>query len=124
MRFAALILLTALLFACSKERSTASKVEGSWHYYKLLKDDGTVLQKDIDYTFSEASGTRKSLGGELRCYIPSEDTTISGQFAIAEKGTKVVFVFGSAADTGRIEDIDKKSMVLTTLEGIRFFKRK
>ena len=107
--------LTFFVVSCNKDESVMEKVEGDWHYYKKLLEDGTYVSKDANYTFEE--------NGTFSCYTPAEETMVHGEYTIAEKGTKVIFTQDSVSDTTRIEDLGKESMVLTTTTGIIFFER-
>lgn len=123
-----LLLVCVLLVAvsCNKNKPVARKMEGEWKLYHLLKDDGSEWDKDATVRFDAAEPDGKTFAGWTRRNA-GDTADITGQYCIIEKGLKVILQTntqnGIEIDTAKVEDIDKKSMVLRTKEGVNYFKK-
>lgn len=123
-----LLLIVVLLAAvsCGKEKSVAKKMEGEWKLYRLLKDDGSSYTKDALVRFDYAKPDGKTFAGWNR-HNTGDTTEVTGTYCILDKGLQVVLRTNTAngifTDTAKVEDIDKKSMVLRTKEGVNYFKK-
>ncbi len=115
--------------SCNKNKPVAKKMEGEWKLYHLLKDDGSEWEKDAIVRFEYAEPDGKTYASWTRHNTGDTGDTveITGKYCIIEKGLKVVLQTntqnGIETDTAKIEDIDKKSMVLRTKEGVNYFKK-
>jgi len=124
MRFLLLLLLPVLLVSCNKNKPVAKKLEGKWHLYKLLLDDGSYVDKDEIYEFAKGSTDGTTYSGWTR-YTASD--TIYGEYLVSEKGMKIILrnenTIPITSDTSNLEDMDKKTLIFRTKAGVHYFDK-
>lgn len=121
--FVAIVLFAA---ACSKNKTVAKKMDGDWVNHKILHDDGSIWEGRTLYHFDKSSGDGKTFAGWKRYYGMEEDSIVAqGDYLVTGKGIQVVLRAEKNGmidvDTARMEDIDKKSMVIRINDGIYYF---
>lgn len=115
----ALILMCVSVSSC-KKKELLHKVSGRWQQTKILIQDGTYVPASAVYEF----GSGKP-GEWLPLTIYQSDTV---QYVYQPSNVEHKLSIGSPQDQQEeaqwiVEDIDKKTMVLHTQEGILFFNK-
>jgi hypothetical protein len=124
MRFLLLPAVLLIVASCNKNRSVAKKLEGRWHLYKILKDDGQVF--DLDETYEFAKGATDGKTYALWTRYTNTDTIV-GSYVVSEKGAKLILRVENTtpliSDTANMEDMDKKTLIFRTKAGVHYFDK-
>lgn len=126
MRSLFLIALVLTAVSCSKNKSVARDVGGDYMMVKSIKEDGSQYTKQVKYTFEDAALDGKTFTG-WSSYDPDSGAEQSGSYCVTGKGVVMIFrtntEFGPVTDTAKIEDADKKSMVIRNSQGLNYFQK-
>ena len=123
MRSFILVAVLAVIAACNKNKPVARRLEGKWHLYQLLLNTGQYVGKDETYEFAKGAYDGKTYADWTR-YTGTD--TIHGKYVVSQKGVKIILrveepVF--SADTGQVEDMDRKSLILRTKAGVFYLNK-
>ena len=123
MRFLSLAAVLAVVAACNKNKPVARKLEGKWHLYQMLLNDGQYIGKDEIYEFSKGAYDGTTYTDWSR-YTATD--TIYGKYVVSQKGVKIILrveepVF--SADTANVEDMDRKSLIFRIQAGVLYFDK-
>ena len=124
MRFSGILILLLLIVSCNKNKPVARKLEGKWHLYKLLLNEGQYIDKDEIYEFAKGSDDGATYTGWTR-YTATD--TINGLYVVSEKGQKIILRVESTSpvtvDTAQMEDMDRKTLIIRTKAGVHYFDK-
>lgn len=123
MRFLSFLTVLAVVAACDKNKPVARKLEGKWHLYQLLLNNGQYVEQDEIYEFAKGAYDGTTYADWTR-YTGTD--TIYGKYVVSEKGVKIILrvedpVF--SADTAQVEDMDRKSLIFRTKVGVFYFDK-
>lgn len=115
----ALILVSVFVSSC-KKKELLHKVEGKWQQTKILLQDGTYVPASAVYDFGSGKPDEW-----LPLTIYQSDTI---QYVYQPAKVEHKLSIGSPQEQQEevlwiVEDIDKKTMVLHTPDGILFFNK-
>lgn len=120
MKYVYLILIICSVFACTKAKKRVRFLEGKWINNRILKDDGSETYPANYYEFETGVVDEKTF---LPFTYFGSDTT-AGEYLIYNKGQSIILVRDvnspQNADTCRIDDMDKKMLVLRSVNGVYF----
>jgi len=124
MRFLSILALLILVASCNKNKPVARKIEGKWHLYKLLLNNGAYIDKDEVYEFAKGA-TDGSTYADWTRYTAAD--TVRGIYVVSEKGQKIILRVETTtpvtADTAQMEDMDRKTLIIRTKAGVHYFDR-